>query len=212
MVLYLPQDSRARAICLEFLNDERNLISHWLGDIVFRCISQRLVNVVASAKNISAIVSFDKSLRYCDSRTKKELVANIARSAKRVFVLCILSDFSMKSLRMMLEADPVTDSELPITMESIAPGVIGSHSLLTSFLSAQYRLIDLNSIPLENQFGCEHNDGATVPISYDANQPISRGAAGTVFKMNIMPPREQTIPKIRPGTRYQGVGCKRSTN
>jgi hypothetical protein len=106
-------------VCLEFLSDERKLTSCWFGDVEIRYTSQYLINDVATAKNINTIVLFDKSPHDCESSTKKELVTKVAKFTKQVFGICIMSNVSTKCLQMMLETDPVTNSELLVAMQDM---------------------------------------------------------------------------------------------
>ncbi|KAI4937137.1 uncharacterized protein J4E92_001864 [Alternaria infectoria] len=144
------------------------------------------INQVASDENIRAVISFDNSLSDCSPNIKNGLITKTILSGRRVFVICILGKIPIKYLRVLLEEDLVTDSELPIAQKRVTSGFANSPYLLASFLRAQFRLEGLSQMPTQGRFHQQIDEAHTVPISVKSR--LYDSLRSSVYEMQIMFP------------------------
>lgn len=180
------QDSSSTSWSSHWLRDSGNIIQYDFGGARLAYIPQHTINQVASDENIRAVISFDDSLSDCSSDTKNGLITKIILSGRRVFVICILGRISMKYLRVLLEEDHVTDSELPIAEKRFTSGFANSPYPLASFLRAQFRLEGLSQMPAQGRFHQQIDEAHTVPISVKSR--LYDSLRSNVYEMLIMFP------------------------
>lgn len=92
----------------------------------------------------------------------------------------------MKYLRVLLEEDHVTDSELPIAEKRFTSGFANSPYPLASFLRAQFRLEGLSQMPAQGRFHQQIDEAHTVPISVKSR--LYDSLRSNVYEMLIMFP------------------------